>query len=198
MTRTVTALFDSFDDAAQAVRDLDAAAILFSEISLISKAGENPAGPALGNMEEAAEGAGKGAAVGAAIGGGTGLLAGLGLIAIPGLGPAIAAGWLAATGIAAMIGAATGGIIGALAGAGLSDEEAQFYAEALRRGGTLVVVRVDDTKYDTVRAIFSRNKAVDTKARIDLYRESDWTGFDKKAGSNPVDEQPRARRRIIS
>ena len=76
------------------------------------------------------------------MGGTAGLPAGLGLLAIPGLGPVVAAGWLAATAVGAAAGAATGGIVGALTEAGVSEEEAHSYAEGVRRGGTLVSARV--------------------------------------------------------
>lgn len=58
------------------------------------------------------------------LGGGAGLLAGLGILAIPGLGPVLAAGWLASTLVGAGAGAATGGLVGALAGAGIDDADA--------------------------------------------------------------------------
>ena len=72
------------------------------------------------------------------------LLAGLGLLAIPGVGPVVAAGWLVATAAGAAAGGLTGGIVGALTQAGVSDEDAQVYAEGVRRGGTLVTARVND------------------------------------------------------
>ena len=56
--------------------------------------------------------------------GAAGLLAGLGVLAIPGLGPVVAAGWLASTTLGVMAGAATGTIVGALTEAGVSEEEA--------------------------------------------------------------------------
>ena len=54
----------------------------------------------------------------------------------------VAAGWLVATAAGAAAGGLTGGIIGALTQAGVSDEDAQVYAEGVRRGGTLVTARV--------------------------------------------------------
>jgi hypothetical protein len=67
--------------------------------------------------------------VGAVVGGAAGLLAGIGLMAIPGVGPVVAAGWLVATLTGAAAGGATGGIIGALTQAGVSKEDADVYAE---------------------------------------------------------------------
>ena len=78
------------------------------------------------------------------IGGAAGLLAGLGLMAIPGVGPVVAAGWLVSTLTGAVAGGATGGVIGALTQAGISKEDADVYAEGLRRGGAVVSARVAD------------------------------------------------------
>ena len=77
-------------------------------------------------------------------GGALGALTGLGLMAIPGVGPIVAAGWLVATLTGAAAGAATGGVVGALTQMGVSSEEADVYAEGLRRGGAVVSARVPD------------------------------------------------------
>lgn len=91
-------------------------------------------------------GAGTGATIGGLVGGGAGVLAGIGMLAIPGLGPLIAAGWMVAALAGAGAGAAVGGIIGALTDEGLSEEDANSYAEGLRQGGTLVTVRCEDAE----------------------------------------------------
>jgi hypothetical protein len=195
MTRTVTALFDSYDDAVRAVRSLEAAGIPHSDISILANKGGEPQTVAFGTTEAAAEGAGAGAAVGTALGGGAGLLAGLGLVAIPGLGPLVAAGWLAAMAVGASAGAATGGVIGALTGAGLNDEDAQVYAEGVRRGGTLVSARVEDSQYPAASAILNRHNAVDPAARVKVYRAAGWTRFDSAAEpSAPAEAAPPAPR----
>jgi hypothetical protein len=89
------------------------------------------------------------------VGGGAGLLAGLGLLAIPGLGPVVAAGWLASTALGAVVGGTAGGLIGALTAAGVSKEDAQVYAEGIRRGGTLVTARVPDADRPKCEAILN-------------------------------------------
>ena len=102
----------------------------------------------LDGTDDRTEGAAAGGGIGAAVGGTAGLLAGLGRMAIPGVGPVVAAGRLlpALTGAAA--GGATGGIIGALSQqASISDEEANVYAEGLRRGGALVSPRSTSGKF---------------------------------------------------
>ena len=107
--------------------------------------------------------AGKGAGVGAALGGGAGLLTGLGLMAIPGVGPVVAAGWLIATAVGAAAGAvaggAVGGMIGALTASGVSEDDANVYAEGVRRGGTLVTAHVDDQRVSQAREILQRSRS---------------------------------------
>jgi hypothetical protein len=78
------------------------------------------------------------AGIGAALGGAAGLLAGLGAFVLPGIGAVVAAGWLAS----AVAGGAAGGVVGALIEAGVSENDAAGYAEGVRRGGTLITIRV--------------------------------------------------------
>ena len=118
-----------------------------------------------------------GGGIGAAAGGAAGLLAGLGLIAIPGVGPVVAAGWLVATLTGALAGGATGGMIGALTQhAGLSKEDADLYAEGLRRGGAVVSARVGDTDAARYQAVMDRS-SVKASDRADAYRKSGWTQY---------------------
>jgi hypothetical protein len=84
----------------------------------------------------------KSAGIGAALGGAAGLLAGLGAFVVPGIGTVIAAGWLASTLAGVVAGGAAGGVVGALIEAGVSENDAAGYAEGVRRGGTLVTIRV--------------------------------------------------------
>lgn len=181
--RAVTALFDSHEDAARVVDRIEAEGVPQSEIGIVSlnTSDRQPAvaepGPAARPAEaEATEGAGAGATVGTVLGGGAGLLAGLGLIAIPGLGPLVAAGWLVAALSGAGVGAAAGGLIGALTGAGLSGTDAETYAEGVRRGGTLVTVRADGDLAERVVALMRRGGAVDLDERAEGWRAKGWTG----------------------
>jgi hypothetical protein len=115
------------------------------------------------------------------------LLAGLGLLAIPGLGPVVAAGWLAATAVGAAAGAATGGIVGALAEAGVSKEEAPLYAEGVRRGGTLVSARVPDADRARLDAILNQS-AVNLRDRSAMWQKSGWKTFDPASKPYDADE----------
>ena len=96
-----------------------------------------------------------GAGIGATAGGVVGLLAGLGLLAIPGVGPVVAAGWLVATAAGAAVGGTAGGIIGALTQAGTSQEDAYLYAEGVRCGSTLVSARVADADRARYEAVWT-------------------------------------------
>jgi hypothetical protein len=137
--------------------------------------------------EYGAEGAGAGAGIGATVGGAAGLLAGLGLLAIPGLGPVVAAGWLASTAVGALAGGATGGIIGALTRAGVKDEDAQLYAEGIRRGGTLVSARVPDGDRARYESVLDRS-AVNLKERSAAYQKAGWNRFNPNAPPLSADQ----------
>lgn len=180
--RTITALFDTYDHAASAVRAVKDAGIDSGDISIIAN---NASRDVPYDDMDAEEGAAAGAGVGAVAGGGAGLLAGIGAIAIPGIGPVVAGGWLIATAVGALAGAAVGGaaggLLGALANAGVPEEEAHIYAEGVRRGGTLVSVRADDARADAVSAILRNAAGVDIDARRRDYLAEGWNGFDEEA-----------------
>jgi hypothetical protein len=181
--RTITGLFDSHDQAEQAVRALQDAGISSDDISIVANNAEGSHGADDG--DSVAEGAGAGAGVGAVVGGTGGLLAGLGMLAIPGVGPVVAGGWLIATAIGAVTGAAVGGaaggIIGALTEAGVDERDAHVYAEGIRRGGTLVTARVDDNRADAAAAILRHANHVDIEARRRDYEAEGWEGFDENS-----------------
>src|SRR4051812_12915871 len=98
---------------------------------------------------KAPEGAVVGGTSGGVIGGTIGLLAGIGALAIPGLGPFIAAGPLMATLSGAAAGAAVGGLAGALVGLGIPEIEAKAYEGKLRSGNLLLAVHVDDGDHES-------------------------------------------------
>ncbi|WP_293677972.1 hypothetical protein [uncultured Phenylobacterium sp.] len=207
MTRTITRLFDTHTQAMAAVTDLEAAGIDHDRISLVANNSDNwhdghehEHGHLHDN--EAAEGASKGATTGGIMGGVGGLLAGLGMLAIPGLGPVVAAGWLASTAVGALAGAAvggaTGGLLGALKDAGHTDDEAQVYAEGVRRGGTLVSVKADDDDAGQVERILDGQAGIDAVRRGQAYRQDGWTGFDANAPELSADEVVRERSRYAS
>ncbi|WP_342249699.1 hypothetical protein [Sphingomonas sp. OTU376] len=187
MTRTITRLFDDYSDAKTAVTELERIGVPHDDLSIVANDAHGRHSADRGDNDGMNEDGDvtRGASAGAAIGGVGGLLAGLGLLAIPGLGPIVAAGWLASTAVGAAIGgaggAATGGIVGALKNAGHTDEEAGVYAEGVRRGGTLVSARVEDNLVGETEAVLDGNRGVSAGARGSDYRQSGWTGFDPDA-----------------
>src|ERR1700680_57000 len=96
---------------------------------------------------KAPEGATTGAGSGAAIGGALGWLAGIGALAIPGVGPLIAAGPIVAALAGAGVGGAVGGIVGALVGMGIPEYEAKRYEGRVKGGGILLSVHCDDSEW---------------------------------------------------
>ena len=157
--RTIAHVYPTYAEAARVVSSLESAGIPHSDISIVSgdknysaadhgtMAGTTGTNTGLtsGDPEQgAATGAGTGASLGTVLGGGAGLLAGIGALAIPGLGPIVAAGWLVAALTGAGVGAAAGGLLGSLTGAGISEADAHTYQEGVNSGGTLVTVRVDE------------------------------------------------------
>ena len=180
--RVLTALFDEYDTATGVVDQLESAGIPHGDISILANRAEpaaiqdRPFGDPHPDVVDPVDAAGAGATVGTVLGGGAGLLAGLGLLAIPGLGPVVAAGWLVAAATGAGVGAAAGGLIGGLTGAGLTEGEAETYAEGVRRGGTLVTVRAEDHQADRVMAILDRAGSIDLDERAEGWRAEGWTG----------------------
>jgi hypothetical protein len=210
MTVTISRLYDDYATASRAVGELEAAGIRRDDISIVASNADNwysdrdREGRASGRIDrdrdgtdDRAEGAAAGAGIGAALGGAAGLLAGLGMLAIPGLGPVVAAGWLASTAATAAGGGALGGIIGALTQSGIGRDEADVYAEGIRRGGALVTVRVPDAERGRVERILDRS-AVNIGDRGAAYRQSGWKGFDPAAQPYTAEEVRRERERYRS
>ena len=183
MTVTISRLYDNYTSAQQAVQRLEAAGVPHSDISIVANNSDSwfstdkKVDRDHDGVDDRAEGAGKGAGIGAGVGGTAGLLGGLGLLAIPGLGPVVAAGWLAATALGAAAGAATGGVVGALTEAGISKEDADSYAEGVRRGGTLVSARVADADQSRLDAVLDQS-SVNLRDRSAAWQKAGWKSFD--------------------
>jgi hypothetical protein len=197
MSATITRLYNSHVEAREVVRNLEAAGIKHGDISIVASNADNwyePNGKSrtfpdrdLDGKDDRAEAAGTGAGVGATVGTTVGVLTGLGIMAIPGLGPLVAAGWLATALTGLAVGGATGGILGALTQAGVSKEEAEVYAEGLRRGGAVVSVKVDDADRSRVQAILDRG-SVTVSDRASQYRNSGWKSFDANAATYTAEQ----------
>jgi len=201
MTKTITRVYDDYLAAENTVRDLKAAGLGDSHIGIVASNAEGWHKPEGGNVDpmhdkdrdgkdDRSEGAVTGGGMGAILGGAAGVAAGLGMIAIPGIGPVVAAGWLAALASGAVGGGVVGGLIGALVESGTSKENAELYAEAVRRGGAIVTAKVSDDDVARYSAIMDRN-ALDMSAREHAYRNSGWNGYDPDA---PVYDAEQIRR----
>ncbi|MGE5601860.1 MAG: general stress protein [Nitrososphaerales archaeon] len=184
MEKTVVALFDNLDTAQTAVKELLDSGFSRDDISVVrtNQQGDSTTGNTVETGESDASGAAAGAGIGAVLGGLAGLLVGLGALAIPGIGPIIAAGPIATTLAGAGIGAATGGLVGALADAGIPEKEASAYAEGVRRGGTLVTVRADEDQVTRATEVMNRFTPVDINQRTGEWQTSASTGHDADAG----------------
>ena len=138
--RHVVGTYDTESEAVAAIEELKRQGYSSTDISIISKDKDH-----VENIEEqtgthAADGAATGAATGGVLGGLGGVLAGLGALAIPGVGPIIAAGPIVAGITGAAAGAGVGGLAGALIGMGIPEEEANRYNDYFNEGKILVLV----------------------------------------------------------
>ncbi len=193
MTKTIVGLYDNFNDAQHAVQDLVDNGFRRDDISLVANNATGEFDQYDTNRDRdrhtrtdeddisPTEGAGIGAGIGGAIGGIGGLLMGIGLLAIPGVGPALAAGPIVSMLVGAGIGAATGGVAGALVNMGVPEEEAGYYAEGVRRGSTLVNISVPDERANDAANIMSHHNPIDIDRRAASWREQGWTGYDHTA-----------------
>src|SRR5580704_14548904 len=181
MIVAIVRLYDRHSEAVNVVHELKNAGVPEHDISVLTR-------------DDRASAAATGAEIGAAVGGLAGLLTGLGLLAIPGIGPVVATGWLAATAAGAAAGGLAGGALGVVSEAGVSGEEAHEIAECLRRGATMVSARVSDADKSRYEAILDRG-ALNVRVRIAAYREAGWTSYDPGAAPYTAEEIARERQR---
>lgn len=167
MMITLSRLYTDCGTARAVVDELKAAGLSEDDIGIIapSRSGRRmesaiPAGDVIDCDDEGHEARGqtvnRGAGIGAALGGAAGLLAGLGAFVLPGIGAVVAAGWLASALAGAVAGGAAGGVVGALIEAGFDEDDAAGYAEGVRRGGTLVTIRVMSRDREFYQDILTR------------------------------------------
>jgi uncharacterized membrane protein len=181
---TIVGLFDTYEQADQAVQALYESGYQNQEISVLMR--QKPVSDQLEDDpgEDVVKKTGIGAASGGVAGGLAGLLVGLGVLVIPGIGPAVAAGTLAAAlGTAATgagIGAISGGMLGALAAVGIPREQAEVYAEGVKRGGVVVMVEVEPGRGEVAQTLMKQAGAVDVEDRRAQWLEDGWVHFDEQ------------------
>jgi uncharacterized membrane protein len=159
--KTIVGLFENYDAADSALADLLQAGLARDDVSVIAR--ENVI-----REREVVSGTAEGAAGGAVVGGLAGLLAGMGVLVLPGIGPVLAAGTLAAmlgsAAVGAGVGAAAGGIVGALVDVGVSESEAATYVKGIQNGGVVLAVTPSSTaQARAIRRTFKQHGAVQIK-----------------------------------
>src|SRR5450432_3227983 len=176
-----TSVFGIYRDMASAengVEALKAAGFSSNDISALLPDKEGTRDFAHEKNTKAPEGATTGAGTGALLGGGLGWLVGIGALAIPGLGPFIAAGPIVAALAGAGVGSAVGGLTGALIGMGIPEYEAKRYEGRVKDGGILLSVHSDDSAWTKkAKEILERTGAQDISSTGEAAAEK---------GNNPV------------
>lgn len=161
-----TAVFGTYqtgDHAERAVDTLMSSGFSSSSISVLLPDKRSTKEFAQEKETKAPEGAVAGATAGGVVGGTLGVLAGVGALAIPGIGPFIAAGPIAA-GLAGLgIGGAVGGMVGALVGLGIPEEHAKLYESHIKSGGALLSVHCD-----TAQEISQATKVLETTGAANI------------------------------
>ena len=160
--KAVLGLLSNTHQAEVIVEELRGAGFLAEDISVLFPDKSGTRDFAHEQHTKAPEGAIAGVGAGGAVGGTLGLLAGIGALAIPGLGPFIAAGPILAALSGAAAGAAVGGITGALVGMGIPEVEAKQYEGKIKGGNILISIHVDDAaERARAKAVLERHGAVD-------------------------------------
>lgn len=160
MKKAVIGIVERRDIAENVVNQLNAAGFSPNDISVLFPDKQGSRDFAHEHNTKAPEGAVAGAGTGGILGGTLGLLAGIGALAIPGLGPFIAAGPLMGALSGAALGAAGGGLVGALVGMGIPEIEAKKYEGKIRGGNLLIAVHTESSEArDVAQRIFKANAA---------------------------------------
>ncbi len=160
MSKTVIGTFGSHDSAERAVNDLRNRGF-DKDISILAKNAKDGGGDInkYNTRFTGGDPVTNGAGTGGTIGGLIGLAAGAGALAIPGIGPLVAAGPIAGL----LSGAATGGIAGGLADYGIPAARGRFFEDRVKQGNVLVAVRCADTKAEEASGIMSRHGGKDVE-----------------------------------
>jgi hypothetical protein len=182
--KSVVCIATSYGQAELIVDQLKTANFANSDISVLFPDKSGSRDFAHEKNTKAPEGAVTGAGAGGALGGALGWLAGIGLLAIPGAGPFIAAGPILAALSGAAVGATLGGITGALVGLGFPEYEARRYEGKVKDGNILISVHAENSgQIDRAKGIFEASGASDIST----------TGEVKPSSSTPTDVRSETR-----
>jgi hypothetical protein len=162
MSKAVFCIAKTQTQAEAIVDQLKMAGFSYDDISVLFPDKQGSKDFAHEHHTKAPEGAAAGAGTGGVVGGTLGLLAGIGSLAIPGVGPFIAAGPIMAALSGAAVGAAVGGLAGGLIGLGIPEYEAKRYEGKIRKGNLLISVHTEDgNEVSRAKEIFEQNNAED-------------------------------------
>jgi hypothetical protein len=176
--RAVFGIYISQLDAENAVHGLKLAGFRSTDISILFPDNTGTKDLALERSSKAPEGTAAGAGSGAVVGGILGWLAGVGLLAIPGLGLFVAAGPIMAMLSGIGVGGVLGGVAGALVGLGTPEYEAKRYEGRIRKGGILLSVHCDDREWvKSAREILIQTGAEDVSATSEA--KADFAASDR-------------------
>jgi hypothetical protein len=168
MKNSVIGIVETQAHAERLVSELQLGGLSSSEISVLFPDKRGSKDFAHEHNTKAPEGAITGVGAGGVVGGTLGLLAGIGVLAIPGIGPLIAAGPLVAALSGAAAGATVGGVAGALVGMGIPEIEAKSYEGKIRGGNILIAVHVSSSEEEKrVKQAFDQYGAHDVSVTSD-------------------------------
>jgi hypothetical protein len=174
---SVLGIYTSRSAVESAADTLLKAGFVASDISVLLPENLGPQSIGTEKATKAPEGATAGATSGAVLGGGLGLLVGIGALAIPGLGPFIAAGPIMAALAGAGVGGAVGGVTGALVGLGIPEYEAKRYEGRLQKGGILLSVHCDTSdQIKRAKEVLKNSGAEDISSTGEASVDSKSTG----------------------
>jgi len=174
----VFGMYGSRGSAENAVDQLTAAGFRSEDVSVLMQDNVGTKDFAHEKSTKAPEGTTTGAVTGGVIGGSLGLLAGLGALAIPGVGPLIAAGPIMGTLAGLGSGGVVGGMIGALVGMGIPEFEAKRYEGRIKEGGILLSVHCDNSEWvGRAKDILKQTGAEDVSSASE--RGADYAESDK-------------------
>jgi hypothetical protein len=186
--KVVFGIFDSRTSLERAVDTLKARGFRNSDISALLPSSSSTRDFAHEKATKAPEGASTGAAGGIALGGTLGWLAGIGALAIPGIGPFVAAGPILAAMAGAGIGGTVGGLSGALIGFGIPEYEAKRYETVVKDGGMLLSAHADDSAWvDKAEKIFKECGARDISSTKEEHGKKDSTDHSIERPARSVD-----------
>jgi Heat induced stress protein YflT domain len=172
MENKKTAVFGLYSTAAHAERAVDALVsegFSNSDVSVLMSDNQSSKNFAHEKNTKAPEGTTTGAATGGAIGGTLGLLAGIGALAIPGVGPLIAAGPIMGALAGLGVGGAVGGVVGALVGMGVPEYEAKRYEGRVKEGGVLFSAHCDTAhQIERAKAVLKQTGATDIASTAEV------------------------------